>query len=140
MINSADISGRLPRDAQSSDSLRLDLRQEPGKAPAQQFEGGNMLMTSMNDAALQREPLDGKCIGLAGAMVGQLPRAPGRNGLAENIAATRQAFAVWHHSPQPLACHSREMGKAQKVFIVRLDRGGGTVFETGVHEPWRENG
>lgn len=127
MINSADISGRFSLDAQSLDKLRLQSRQEPGKAletVARQFEGVflNMLMKSMREASPQDGPLDsdqtrfytemfdrqlaqklstGKGIGLADMMVKQLSRLPGQVVQAENIAAEGQSVAVPLNQVQP---------------------------------------
>ncbi|MFA7240507.1 MAG: flagellar assembly peptidoglycan hydrolase FlgJ [Sulfuricellaceae bacterium] len=120
MINSADISGRFSLDAQSLDKLRLQSRQEPGKAletVARQFEGVflNMLMKSMRDASPQDGMFDsdqtrfytemfdrqltqklssGKGIGLADMMVKQMSRSAGQVVQAENIAAEGQPAAV----------------------------------------------
>lgn len=127
MINSEDISGRFALDAQSIDKLRLQSRQEPGKAlkaVAQQFEGVflNMLMKSMRDATPQDGVFDsdqtrfytemfdrqltqklssGKGIGLADMMVKQLTRMSGQDGQAENIAAEGQLAAVPLRPLQP---------------------------------------
>lgn len=127
MINSADLSSRFSLDAQSIDKLRLQSRQEPGKAlkaVAQQFEGVflNMLMKSMRDASPQDGPFDsdqtrfytemfdrqlsqklstGKGIGLADMMVKQLSRLPGQGAQAENIAAEGQLAAVPLNPPPP---------------------------------------
>lgn len=133
MINSADISGRFSLDAQSLDKLRLQSRQEPGKAletVARQFEGVflNMLMKSMRDASPQDGLFDsdqtrfytemfdrqlaqklstGKGIGLADMMVKQLSRSTGQVVQAENIAAEGQSAAVaLNQTQQPVDLHT----------------------------------
>ena len=119
MITSADISGRFSLDAQSLDKLRLQSRQDPGKAlevVARQFEGVfiNMLMKSMREASPQDGPFDsdqtrfytemfdrqlaqklssGKGIGLADMMVKQMSRSQGQIP-AEKIAAETPPVAV----------------------------------------------
>lgn len=120
MISSPDISSRFSLDAQSLDKLRLQSRQEPGKAleaVARQFEGVflNILLKSMRDASPQDGPFDsdqtrfytemfdrqlaqklstGKGIGLADMMVKQLSRLQGQVVQAEKIAADGQSAAV----------------------------------------------
>jgi flagellar protein FlgJ len=127
MISSSDISGRFALDSQSIDKLRLQSRQDPGKAlktVAQQFESVflNMMMKSMREASPQDGPLDsdqtrfytemfdrqltqklssGKGIGLADMIVKQMSRLPGQDGQAEKIAADAPITPIPLKKPQP---------------------------------------
>lgn len=163
MINSANISGSFPPDAQSSDTLRPQSGQEPGKAlnaAVRQFEEG--MMDNMSDAipqgwlfgsgqarfnmgALSRQTsqdlLIDRVVDLAGMMVKRLSSMPEQNVRAENIAAEVQAFAVSHLSPHlPVSGCAEGIDKKKEAFVVRRDRGGGAVLGAGTYEPWREAG
>ena len=93
------------------------------------------------DRQPSRERLTGTAIALIDMMIMRLLRLPEQNGQTENIAAEAQTFAVPHHSSQVrLIGSSRKMGKAQKAFVVRLERGGSPIFDAGAHELWRGNG